>query len=107
MQNKFIHEKLKMGKWYKENYLDKMIIDRYCDDEDWTFDYSKDIWITHLIKRLVELNMWETFYNNIYDYWLLNIRKNQDTTDDEFAAWWCQQPRFRDLLFDYLKQEKA
>ena len=101
-KNKLIHEKLEMGCWHT---LDKKLLKCKCGVKGPSAnpDYSLDEWIPRLIKRLKELNSWKGFHlyaERAYPRMTINVQPYNLT------SWLVQQPRFRDLLYDYLKEKE-
>ena len=47
---------------------------------------------------------WIEFYEFAFDYWMLHIRKDQDTNDGEGIVWLMQPNIFFDLMGKFLSQ---
>lgn len=113
-KNHYIHEKLKMGCWHEYPSYVPLTLDYPCkkcgkwESEGSNPTYSSDEWIPKLIARLVELGMWDSFYALTWfaRKGLTAVMVSQYIQESAIhSAWLIQQPRFRDLLYDYLKQK--
>lgn len=104
-KDRYIHKRLEMGCWHEANYPKGvacvcLICKKVFKDNP---TYSSGEWIPKLIKRLVELGRWKDveFYFEKQYLWEESL-VGLVFRFDKYTAWWCQQPRFRDLLYDYL-----